>query len=57
MKHIASKSDEGAWRNVTPKNTNFLCFDQIQYSHALIDFKWISIGHLPLQMESYNSEN
>ena len=55
MKHISSKSDEGAWRNVTPKNTNFLGFDQIQYSHA-IDFKWISIGHLPLQMESYNAE-
>ena len=55
MKHISSKSDEGAWRNVTLKNTNFLGFDQIQYSHV-IDFKWISIGHLPLQMESYNAE-
>ena len=51
IKKISSKSDEGALRNMTPKNTNFRVLTDFSAPYTLapssfhINFKWNSIGH------------
>ena len=51
MKNISSKSDEGALRHMTPKNTNFYVLTDFSAPYTLtpsssrINFKWNSIGH------------
>ena len=50
-KKKSSKSDEGALRHMTPKNTNFYVLTDFSAPYTLalssshINFKWNSIGH------------
>ena len=51
IKTMSSKSDEGALRNMTPKNTNFRALTDFSAPYTLatssfhIYFMWNSIGH------------
>ena len=51
IKTMSSKSDEGALRNMTPKNTNFRVLTDFSAPYTLapssfhINFMWNSIGH------------
>ena len=51
IKTMSSKSDEGALRNITPKNTNFRVLTDFSAPYTIapssfhINFMWNSIGH------------